>query len=42
MVVKITAMMNDNQCHCSSFGCYIVDCHVAPGFHIKELTSEEG
>jgi len=42
VVVKITATMNNNQCHCSSFGCHIADCDVAPGFHINELTSEEG
>ena len=42
MVVKITATMNDNQCHRSSFGCHIMDCDMAPGFHIKQLTSEEG
>jgi len=42
MVVKITAMTNNNQCHHLLFGCHITDCDVAPGFHIKELISEEG
>jgi len=42
MVAKITATTNDNQCHCSSFGCHVTDCDMAPGLHINKLTSEEG
>ena len=41
-VAKITATMNDDQCHHSSFGCHVTDRNLAPGFHINELPSEEG
>jgi len=42
MVAKITATMNNDQCHCLLFGCHIMDRNMAPGFHINKLTSEEG
>ena len=30
-----TGTTNDDQCHCSSFGCHIADGNMAPGFHMK-------
>jgi len=42
VVAKITVTTNDDQSHCSSFGCHIADHNVAPGFHIDKLTSDKG
>ena len=34
-VTHQTGRTNDDQCHCSSFGCHIADGDMAPGFHMK-------